>query len=360
MGIGIRDQNNLNNYNPASYTSIQGATQIFELGFYTQSNYYENSEESENFNTGNLTGINGWFRFSKKWAGVVGISPFSNVDYNISSSRKIGIDNSSSVAYSGNGGISQFYFGNAFQLIRNLSIGVDASYLFGSIEKNETVTDGLGAGTVLKNRIHVSRLKADLGAQYTFFLKNDKSLNFGVTYNPALRLNTSGKKMLIRPMEGDTLSSDVKVDDYDLPLSYGAGISYQTKRSTFAFDYSYSAWSDAAFDDNNLKLQNTSRYAIGYSYEGNPDAERYIDAVKVRAGYHFQNSYIVLKNTSFNEWGFSAGIGLPLVGNRGSLNLSYHYNHFGTLQNDLIRQQSNTIVLDIVFRDLWGIRRKFD
>lgn len=360
VGIAIRDPNNLNNFNPAAYTSVQGATQIFELGLFTESNYYQTRNASDKFTTGNLSGINSWFRMSKKWASVVGLSSFSKVDYNIASSRTIGVEEGSSVTYSGTGGISQLYFGNAFQINRNLSIGVDGAYIFGSIQKDETITSGRGSGTVLKNKVSANRLKADFGAQYSFFMEKGRSLNVGLTYNPRLRLNTSGSRMLIRTNEGDTTSSEnLNTDDYVLPRSVGAGVSYQTKRSILAVDFVFKEWSDAVLD-NTVELKNTSRFALGYTYDGNPNGEKYWDFIQLKTGFHLQNSYLVLDNTSFNEWGVSAGIGLPVSGNRGSINLSYHYSQSGTLQHDLIRQQSSVIVLDFTFRDLWGIRRKFD
>lgn len=38
--------------------------------------------------------------------------------------------------YEGDGGISQFYFGNSYSLTRNLSVGFNLSYLFGTLNKS--------------------------------------------------------------------------------------------------------------------------------------------------------------------------------------------------------------------------------
>jgi hypothetical protein len=360
LGIAIRDITNLNNYNPAAYTSIQGATQLFEIGLYTESNNYQTKDESGKFNSGNLSGINAWFRFSNKWAGVVGLSPFSKVDYSIASSRRIGLDDGSAVTYSGSGGITQFYIGNAFQISRNLSVGVDGSFIFGTIERSETITSGRGTGTVLKNSVYTNGFKADFGAQYSFFLANNRSINLGVTYAPELQLNTTGKRMLINTLEDDTTAfENSSMDDYILPYSAAAGVSYQTTTSTIAFDFVYKAWSDAFIGDN-IELKNTSRFALGYSYQGNPNGEHYRDFIQYRLGVHMQSNYLILNSTSFNDWGLSAGIGLPVSGNRGTISLSYHYNQSGTLQNYLIKQHTNTIVLDFIFRDRWGIKKRYD
>lgn len=359
-GIAVRDVANLNMYNPASYTSITSATQIFEMGFYTERNFYRTSKESDNLTTGSLSGINSWYRFSKRWAGVVGIAPYSKVNYNISSTRSIGTDEDAGVVFSGSGGISQVYFGNAFQITRGLSIGVDGSYLFGSIDKNESIVSGYGSGTTLLKKVTANKLKADFGMQYSFRMKKDRSLTLGLVYNPQVKLNTKAERMLLRTNEGDTTArAKVDVDDYVLPQTFGAGLSFQTPRSTLAVDVRYQEWAKATLE-NNVDLRNTTKTSFSYTYEGNPKGEKFWDFVQVRTGLHFQNNYLKLDEGSFNDWGFSFGLGLPVRQNLGTINLSYHYNRSGTTTSGLIEQHSNSIVVDFTFRDLWGIRRKFD
>jgi hypothetical protein len=358
-GIGVRDPNNLNNYNPAAYTSIQGSTQMFELGFYIESDYYQTTKQSDKFYTGGLTGVNAWFRFSKRWAGVMGLSPFSRINYNVSSTRKIGSEEGSGVSYSGTGGFSQFYFGNSFQVTRNLSVGVDGSYLFGSINKNEFITSGYGSGTVLKNSVSANRLKTDLGIQYSFFLDKKRSVNFGFTYGHKVRLNTKSEMMLIGSQGDTTASDEADIEDYVLPSALGAGISYQSRRSTVAIDLKYTKWSEATLEDH-IGLRNTSRLSFGYTYEGNPNGLTYFDFVQLKTGFYIGNNYLLLADASFDEWGLSAGVELPIAGNRGTINISYHYNRSGTLQGGMVREQANMLMVDLTFRDVWGIRRKFD
>lgn len=57
---------------------------------------------------------------------------------------------------------------------------------------------------------------------------------------------------------------------------------------------------------------------------------------------------------------FWGGVGIPVSGRRNSFNLTYSHNHSGGLENSLIQQQSQIISLDLTFRDLWGIKRKFN
>jgi len=361
-GIGLRDPLNLNTLNPAAYTSIQTVTQMLELGFFYEHDNIKTTELTETSSTGNLSALNLWFRFSKKWAGTVGLAPFSSIDYTIISTKDFGEQSDAPVQYSGSGGLTQLYFGNGFQVTENLSVGFNAAYVFGSIESEETVATGNVTGLRLENDTYINRPTIDFGIQYAFPLKENRALNFGVTYASAVRLNTSSTKNIFQYVdtnEDSLYQEEVNVDDYKLPSQVGVGVAYQSVRSTLAADIKFKNWSSAQLDEG-LVLKNTTRFSMAYEYKGNPKAEKYLGIVALRSGFYLQNNYFVLKNTPFNEWGFTFGAGLPINGNRGMLSVSYNYNHTGTTQKKLIEQSANVIVLDIVFRDLWGIRRKFD
>ena len=48
------------------------------------------------------------------------------------------LEDSVSVSSTGNGGLSEYYFGTSLQLHKTLSIGVNAYYLFGGLSRNKT------------------------------------------------------------------------------------------------------------------------------------------------------------------------------------------------------------------------------
>lgn len=354
-GYAVRDPLNMNNLNPASYTSITPATFAAELGLFFESDNYGNSKQRTTSFTGNITNINAWFRFNKRWAGSVGITPFSTVKYNIASDQTIG-DNTG-LRYSGKGGVTQFYFGNGFQITKNLSVGITGSYLHGSVEKIETITSGYASGIQLDNLVAINKGKLDLGFQYVIPLGTDKALTLGGVYENRLRLNTSNQITIYQST--DTISkSKVTIDDYVLPQKVGGGVSFNTLRHTLAFDVSYQEWQKARIADD-LKLRNTRRASFGYQLRGDPRSSLWGGFV-FRAGAYVQENPLILQKTTFQDWGVTAGIGLPVSNGRNSLNLSYSYNKTGALQNNLISQQSHIFTLDITFRDLWGIKRKFD
>jgi hypothetical protein len=361
-GIGLRDPLNLNTLNPAAYTSIQTITQISELGLFYEKDKLITQELAEKSSTGSLTSVNLWFRFHKNWGGIVGLAPFSTINYTINSTKDFGEQIDAPVQYTGQGGLTQAYFGNGFQLTKNFSLGFNAAYIFGSIEREETVASTSISGLRLEDNTYINKPSIDFGAQYAFFLRENKELTFGATYATHVNLNTSSTKSIFQYLatsEDSLYTEEVEVDDYILPSQIGFGVAYQLPRSTFAADLKLKNWSNAQLDKG-LTLQNTARFSFAYEYKGNPKSEKYLNAVALRSGFYTQNNYFVLKNTPFREWGFLLGAGLPISGNRGTLNLSYNYNHTGTTEKKLIEQNAQVFMLDIVFRDLWGIKRKFD
>ena len=48
------------------------------------------------------------------------------------------LEDSVSISSTGNGGLSEYYFGTSVQLHKTLSIGINASYLFGGLSRNKT------------------------------------------------------------------------------------------------------------------------------------------------------------------------------------------------------------------------------
>ena len=143
-GIGIQDPSNLNTLNPAAYLSISHPiTHLFEIGIYADKNTYGTSTRSTSKINGGLSNLNYWFRLKPGWASTVGLSPFSSVSYDIATTKTTADNTKRNYRYSGSGNVSQLYWGNAFKIFQNFTAGVNLSYLFGSINRSETI-EGTG------------------------------------------------------------------------------------------------------------------------------------------------------------------------------------------------------------------------
>jgi len=156
-GIASSSLYNINLNNPASLSSLYLTT--FEVGVsgnYTQyqSSGREQSSGGASFNYFSL----GFPIKYKKWGTAFGLLPFSNTGYNIYG-YQVGSDQVvQKHSYSGSGGINQFFLANAWSPAKGVSVGLNTSYLFGTITEdrrvefsdptylNTRVTDGANYG----------------------------------------------------------------------------------------------------------------------------------------------------------------------------------------------------------------------
>jgi hypothetical protein len=360
-GIAVRDGFNLNYVNPASYGAISPpASSIFEMGFYIENNSHRTNELSESKTNGSLSNLNYWFKLKPQWSSIVGLSPYSSVSYKINTTRSLGEAGDVDYTYEGSGTISQLYWGNGFTILKNLAIGFNISYLFGSIGKSESIYADQSGSLIFDNKIYTNKFTIDVGAQYEVRLKNGKSLVVGAIADNGATFKASQKNYLHNGL-WDTLntSTDERLK-YSVPRSLGFGVAWQTNRHIVAGDVIFDDWSTAISADDNAIFHDTWKWSAGYLYRGNPNATNYFGSVSLRAGAYFQNYHLQVKENILPWWGISAGISMPVFDNRSSINLTYSFNQLGTLKGGLILQRSQQIMVDVIVRDLWGMHRKFD
>ncbi|MCD9015850.1 hypothetical protein [Parachryseolinea silvisoli] len=360
-GIGVQDDYSLNPANPASYASIVSpVSHIYEMGLYIESNRYQTKNLTESKGTGSITNLNYWFKFSKWWAATAGLTPYSNVGYKISTNRQLGAAINVDYTYEGSGNINQLYLGNGFNITPNLSAGFHLAYLFGNITKTETIApNGESSALTYSNQVVARKLDLDFGLQYKINFKK-RSLIIGVVADDGMTLHGKQEGALY-DAAADTLDSG-KGDrlTYTLPASIGGGLSLRSKRSTLATDLIFENWSQAKYDQQDLVFQDTWRFSAGYIYHGNPNAESYLGLASLRAGFYVQDYALKLSGRTLPAWGMSGGISLPVFDGRSAVNLTYNYDKFGTTDRSLVLQRSQKFMIDLVIRDMWGIKRKFD
>lgn len=362
VGIGIQDEYNLNFVNPASYGAIVSPiSHIYEVGTYVEANRYETRELSESKTNGGLSNLSYWFKLSPKWAAVAGLSPYSNVSYKIRTVQDLGVLEDVEYLYEGTGNITQLFLGNSFSVMKNFSVGLNVSYLFGSIHRYQYLDTNVLPGLTYDDKIFARKFDFDAGLQYKIQLK-DKKLVVGVTLDDGLKL-TGTRTGKLYDSEGDTLKSisDANVN-YTLPASAGLGLSLQSQRFLWAADVKYENWSNADLADNDLILQDVWKFSGGFMYKGNVSADDYFSfsAVGLRGGVHAENFYQKFNGINVINWGMSAGFSFPVFDGKSAIHFTYAFDKIGTVSDGLILQNSHKFMLDVVIRDLWGGKRRFD
>lgn len=361
-GIAVRDELNINAVNPASYSAIVSpVSHVFEAGFYVESNRYTKSTLAESQTNGGLNNLSYWFKFKPWWASTLGLSPFSSVSYTITTEKELGAGEEADYIYEGSGNITQLYWGNSFMLHKNLSVGVNLSFLFGSIHKTESVSArSIPTKLTLDNKVYTNKFDADFGIQYSIPF-GKRTVVLGAIYNNGLSLTGKSTAYLYTQLS-DTLNSWSKKSlRYTLPPTAGAGIALQSSRSILTTDVRFEQWTKAEFPDSeDLRFSDTWTMSAGYAYLGNPNGDRFLDLLSFKTGFYWQNYYLNLKGLSLPNWGLSAGFSIPVFDGKSSIGVTYSFDKLGTTQNNLILQQSQKVMVDVVIRDLWGVRRKFD
>ena len=273
VGIGLRSSKQINPMNPASYSCMDTLTFLFDFGASGQVSWFYDGTNKQRQLNGNVEYIALQFPITRRLAVSVGLLPFSHVGYEFGETRT---ENGLSwgESFSGSGSLSDLYLGAAFDIWKKrLSVGMNAGFLFGNIThyRNLLFPSASGADDVNRSqRYEVRDLKLDFGVQYTHPLSKTESLTFGFTFSPAMKLNTTMYD--IQVVGGSTASGYTRNDTitnyrYDIPNSYGAGVSYvKENRLTLAADFLYENWADAHFDNEIGQFKNRTRVAAGAEF----------------------------------------------------------------------------------------------
>jgi hypothetical protein len=371
LGQGLRNASGINFLNPASYSAVTLTT--FEGAVNTNFITYRNSSLSQQANTTNLAYLALAFPVSKKWGLSAGLIPFSNVGYQIVTRETADSIGNIQYEYSGSGGVNRFYIGNAFALTRNLSLGLNVSYLFGSINRVRTV-DFLGHpnrfNLRVTNRTNVGGFHFNYGLQYSRELKNGYSFVAGLSGTVSSRVRATrselGERFDGEGTVGAPLDTVTELPDQKgfltFPAQLGGGLMLRNNRFMAGIDYSVQNWSQyREFGEAAGYMSNSSQLSAGLQFTPNPDALRnYLNIVQYRAGARYSDTYLKLNGVQLSEYGVSAGVGLPLRKVLATINLSAEYGRRGTLENNLIREEYWRLNLGFTFNDKWFIKRKVD
>ena len=128
--------------NPASYAATDTLTFLFDMGLDFTQLWSKDGENTGNAFGGGLDYISMQFPIGKNMGASIGVVPFSSVGYAYSKTIDNGVDNRS-----GEGGINQLYGGYAIRPINGLSVGFNASYMFGTIV-NDVIAQNATSGSV--------------------------------------------------------------------------------------------------------------------------------------------------------------------------------------------------------------------
>ena len=362
-GIALLSKKSLNSLNPASYNGIDSLNFIFETESCFKFTSYSTNDESKKKNDAGINYLAIGFRINKRWANSIGIKPYSSVDYSIQTGYYIEGENRTYYKnFSGNGGISYLYYGNSIMLNKNISLGINGSYFFGSITHSE-IFDGNNflRAYEFTRKVYMNTFYLDYGLLVSVPVKG-MTYSAGITYGGKKQFNSSNSYTLVLSDETDDLEDSENDQEYYIPENYGIGISIEKNNMlNISADYSRSRWSEVNFNNTDVKTRDGEKYSFGIEFTpSHEDKHRGFKTWTYRLGSSYNKSYLIVDDyeTSFSS--FSCGLGLPLWNNKSRINISFKTGENGTLNSGLIKEKYNIIYLNLSFQEMWFKKYKFD
>lgn len=360
-GIADKSFGQVNLFNPASLGSINSQTFLQEFGVNGIYSTLQNRNTTESATKGNVSHLAFAFSAKKGWGFGFGLLPYTTTGYNIDIEKNIeGSDENFTTRITGTGGLNKFYLSTGAKIGSRLSLGLDFSVLFGSIDQDSQLVSGSFV-SIEQTSFHKG-VKLTTGLQYDLFLNKKNRTTIGAVVElPTVisgRQTTSSNK--ITPLNSLIIIDDVEetsLDDFEMPWSVGLGVSSSFNQVRANLDYKKTFWSDTNQKFNNERYTNQTTYAVGAEYQNVKKYKR----TRYRLGANYNTGFLNISGTQISSYFGSVGVGLPL-NSQGTniMNISYSYGKEGQINSGLIQETVHKLTLNLSLNGNWFRKRKIN
>lgn len=385
LGIGFRENTQVNFKNPASYSAIDSLSFLFDVGMSGQITNFKQGNVSKNAKNADFEYAVAGLRLLPRLGMSFGIIPYTNIGYNYATSHAVGdtYGTSQTITANGSGGLHQIYLGMGWMPVRGFSIGINAAYLYGKYTKTLTnaYSDSYANTLTMTESADIRTAIASVGAQFTTRLKGKNSLTIGATFNPGF--NIGGKPHLdlisynTQTAVADTSAYPGKGEyQLKLPMEIGAGLAFvHDERTKIGLDYQWQRWSavqhpvyvsgataDGTYVMSNNYYQDRHKVTLGGVYSPSLRGRSIMKRIQYRAGLSYATPYYNIQGENGpREIGASIGIGLPIVNgytNRSMLNISVQY--VNRQAAGFITENTIKLNIGLTFNERWFAKWKLE
>ena len=367
-GSAIYNDKIINPYSPATYTAFKPNSFLFSTGLSHNMININSLSETQLVNNTSLSHIIIACPINEKIGASAGIIPYSSIGYTLNSRDEF---YNADMFYYGDGGISKVYLGGALKLHDNLSLGINASYLFGGLNRRKKLE--FDDETVFNSRsnslINLKGIYYEFGALYTMDIESSDA-NLTIAINTTNNTVISAKRSnLIETFEysgiyeivKDTFVNTVEKGDMMLPKYTNIGLTYKMDEWLFICDYSLQNWSDYELFGETDSLKNSTKISSGFQYT--PDANSVTTFYKkchYRLGISLFTTPLQINNIQLEDKSISFGIGIPMKKNKSTYDLSIVLGQRGTNSNNLLKEQYIRFGLSMSFEGIWFVKQKYN
>jgi hypothetical protein len=308
-----------------------------------------------------------------------GLIPYSSVGYKIGRTAYVTNNNNDTIRsiisrYNGIGGVNKVFLGFGYRLTKNINIGGDLQYNFGTIEtKSLQYQTDLQYGSRENNVSDLRGVNFDLGITYQTKVNSKYSFFSSLAYTPEAVL-TSGNTRNIEIVQLLSTSAvsvierqNISVEDTKIKLpsklSFGSGFG-QVKKWLVGGEITFiqnSVMSNRFTDINGATFENSVRYSLGGFFIPNYNSySSYYKRMVYRGGVRYENTGLVIQNKSITDFAANIGLGMPLGGTFSNINIGLEIGKRGTKYYNLVEENYINISVGLSLSDKWFVKRKFD
>lgn len=385
LSTALRGNSSIYFYNPASYSSLDTNSFIFDFGFDYSQNHI--SDEGSKYKSDDMNFDHLFMAFPmSRWGGfALGVIPVSNGYYQIIETVTSSDPNYDPLVgeyksiHSGEGTLTNLFAGAGFKITKDLSAGINMTILFGTLKKSNQVDFGEADYYYVYNvnsteKLHIGGTNIDLGLQYNIPLKDNYFLTTGVSlttkkhYKSTYELN-SFKFTAYNTKDTISYADETGRNAY-IPATLRVGVSFGKKNKfTTGLEYVTAKWSKAEIPGSSGYAADSRSLSFGAEYIPEKYSNySFLKKVEYRIGAHMGDNYLIFNGEQMKEIGASFGIGIPMsrsLTDKKSLsrtNLFFDYNRkFGSGTNSTLPVENYfTVGVSLNLYDIWFSKRKYD
>ena len=387
VGIASRDVRYLNSLNPASLPVRDTLSFMLDFSLLNSNNIYRQGDIRSARNITNMGSITMSFPIMKNLAMMVGVSPYSagGYGYSVKETDPAVIATTGNINYYdyGQGSLYKLYGGLGYAILKNLSVGAEADYIFGNSGKYFTEQfSEKGYNTVQDSyTLNLQSFTGKFGVQYEQNLSTKTKLGIGATYTlgSELKGTVDYKHQSVGSAETVTVSSKtdtlgVNSESVRLASEFGVGISLNIEdRLRAELDYSYADWTGtgmgtaSGFANPECKTPFAAgvRQCFRAGVEYTPDRfnvryrwKRY----SYRAGAYYTTEYYKVAGSEIGTFGITFGATLPVRETylHNGISIGVDMGQRGTTSAGLVRERYIRFCVGLNLHDIWFQKRRYE
>lgn len=374
-GIATRNRKFINYLNPAAVTARDSLSFMADFGLVQNNTVFKQGDLKSGHNTFNIYDFVLSFPIYRSSAFMVGITPYSDVGYDFSSIETDPdiIGNTGNISYDsyGKGSVYQAFFGAGVTLWKKLSLGAEAIYYFGNLDKITKMdyTDQSYRSLNSGSELTIRGVTGKFGLQYEQELGGEVSMTIGATYRMGTNMKGYSTNFRYATQSSVTDSLRHTVDTlgargmrFGDEIGVGIAVSGGEKWSA-EFNYLRSDWRKSGFDSapgfavsGGSVFSSTVSQSFRAGFEIVPnrnDMRSYLKTCSYRVGAYYDQAYYKLDGNNVNSIGITFGMTLPVFQWHNGITLGVDLGQRSSNRNNMIRERYATFFIGFNIHDLW-------